>query len=218
VLHNPSRVDVGEEDAGADDATAGALGDKKKPRVEHFVVKCASTPDKLLYLLTMLRLGLVDRKVIVFVNTIDTGFRIKLFLENFGIRSVMLNAELPVNSRAHILQEFNAGIFDYMIATDDVKVATTKEPAQGGGSGKKKGKKGAAAVQNDKEFGVVRGIDFKDVRTVINYDLPEDQGAYVHRVGRTGRAGKTGTAITLVAKSQEAELADLQVINRCDVT
>ncbi|WKG05258.1 DEAD/DEAH box helicase [Mycolicibacterium sp. HK-90] len=43
-----------------------------------------------------------------------------------------------------------------------------------------------------------RGIDIDDVTHVINYQCPEDEQAYVHRIGRTGRAGKTGVAITLV--------------------
>jgi superfamily II DNA/RNA helicase len=43
-----------------------------------------------------------------------------------------------------------------------------------------------------------RGIDIDDVTHVINYQIPEDEQAYVHRIGRTGRAGKTGVAITLV--------------------
>jgi superfamily II DNA/RNA helicase len=43
-----------------------------------------------------------------------------------------------------------------------------------------------------------RGIDVTDVTHVINYQTPEDEKTYVHRIGRTGRAGKTGVAITLV--------------------
>ena len=43
-----------------------------------------------------------------------------------------------------------------------------------------------------------RGIDIDDITHVINYQIPEDEMAYVHRIGRTGRAGKTGIAITLV--------------------
>ena len=63
----------------------------------HYELQCAAADDKLLYLLALLRLSLVPRKVIVFVNTVDTGFRVKLFLDNFGLRCVMLNAELPAN-------------------------------------------------------------------------------------------------------------------------
>jgi superfamily II DNA/RNA helicase len=43
-----------------------------------------------------------------------------------------------------------------------------------------------------------RGIDIEDVTHVINYQCPEDEKMYVHRIGRTGRAGRTGVAITLV--------------------
>ncbi len=43
-----------------------------------------------------------------------------------------------------------------------------------------------------------RGIDIEDVTHVINYQIPEDEQAYVHRIGRTGRAGRTGIAVTLV--------------------
>nr|KAJ0186427.1 hypothetical protein LSAT_V11C900469540 [Lactuca sativa] len=49
-------------------------------------------------------LDLVQKKVLIFTNTIDTSFRLKLYLEQFGIKSAMLNAELPVNSRLHILE------------------------------------------------------------------------------------------------------------------
>lgn len=43
-----------------------------------------------------------------------------------------------------------------------------------------------------------RGIDVDDVTHVINYQVPDDERIYVHRIGRTGRAGNSGTAITLV--------------------
>jgi superfamily II DNA/RNA helicase len=43
-----------------------------------------------------------------------------------------------------------------------------------------------------------RGIDVEDVTHVINYQCPEDEKMYVHRIGRTGRAGRAGVAVTLV--------------------
>jgi superfamily II DNA/RNA helicase len=43
-----------------------------------------------------------------------------------------------------------------------------------------------------------RGIDIDDITHVINYQIPDDEQSYVHRIGRTGRAGKTGIAVTLV--------------------
>ncbi|HEX3287729.1 MAG TPA: DEAD/DEAH box helicase [Mycobacterium sp.] len=56
-----------------------------------------------------------------------------------------------------------------------------------------------------------RGIDIDDVTHVINYQCPEDEQAYVHRIGRTGRAGKTGVAITLIDWD---ELARWQMIDK----
>lgn len=49
-----------------------------------------------------------------------------------------------------------------------------------------------------------RGLDVDDVTHVINYQCPEDEGTYIHRIGRTGRAGKEGVAVTLVDWDEEA--------------
>ncbi len=43
-----------------------------------------------------------------------------------------------------------------------------------------------------------RGIDVDDVTHVINYECPDDEKTYLHRIGRTGRAGRTGVAVTFV--------------------
>jgi superfamily II DNA/RNA helicase len=49
-----------------------------------------------------------------------------------------------------------------------------------------------------------RGLDVDDITHVVNYECPEDENAYLHRIGRTGRAGRTGVAVTFV------DWADLQ--------
>ncbi|SCV74538.1 BQ2448_7567 [Microbotryum intermedium] len=46
-----------------------------------------------------------------------------------------------------------------------------------------------------------RGVDFKGVKLVINYDFPQSAGSYVHRIGRTGRAGNAGKAITFFTQA-----------------
>ena len=56
-----------------------------------------------------------------------------------------------------------------------------------------------------------RGIDVTNVTHVINYQCPDDEKTYVHRIGRTGRAGNTGTAVTFVDWDDETKWA---VINR----
>jgi ATP-dependent RNA helicase DeaD len=55
-----------------------------------------------------------------------------------------------------------------------------------------------------------RGIDVTDVTTVYNYDMPQDEEYYVHRIGRTGRAGKTGKAYTFVTGREHWKLRDIQ--------
>ena len=51
-----------------------------------------------------------------------------------------------------------------------------------------------------------RGIDFKNVKTIINYDCPYKITNYIHRIGRTGRAGKKGTAITFIEEKDNDNL------------
>ncbi|ETK87820.1 hypothetical protein F441_07948 [Phytophthora nicotianae CJ01A1] len=104
VLHNPAVVKLEEG------ATDGKLQQFYLP------VKAA---DKDLLLYALLRLGVVSGKVIFFVNSTDAAYRLKLFFEQFVIKSAVLNAKLPHNSRQHIIEEFNRGLFDYLIATDD---------------------------------------------------------------------------------------------------
>jgi ATP-dependent RNA helicase DeaD len=56
-----------------------------------------------------------------------------------------------------------------------------------------------------------RGIDVDDIEIVFNYDIPQDEEYYVHRIGRTGRAGRTGKAFTFVTGRREFyALKDIQ--------
>lgn len=48
-----------------------------------------------------------------------------------------------------------------------------------------------------------RGIDIDDIDLVVNFDIPQDNEYYIHRVGRTGRAGKDGMAITLISGARQ---------------
>jgi len=54
-----------------------------------------------------------------------------------------------------------------------------------------------------------RGIDVEDLEAVFNYDLPQDEEAYVHRIGRTGRAGKSGRAFSFVSGRDIYKLKDI---------
>jgi ATP-dependent RNA helicase DeaD len=55
-----------------------------------------------------------------------------------------------------------------------------------------------------------RGLDVDRISHVINYDIPHDTEAYVHRIGRTGRAGRKGDAILFVAPREKRLLGAIE--------
>jgi ATP-dependent RNA helicase RhlE len=55
-----------------------------------------------------------------------------------------------------------------------------------------------------------RGVDVKDVGLVVNYDLPNEPEAYVHRIGRTGRAGADGMAVSFCAEDEIDFLREIE--------
>ncbi|KAK7252751.1 hypothetical protein RIF29_36938 [Crotalaria pallida] len=200
ILHNPFILTLPEVGNHKDDIIP--------KNVEQFWIPCPAR-DKLLYILSVLKLELVQKKVLIFTNSIDMSFRLKLFLEKFGIKSAVLNAELPQNSRLHILEEFNAGLFDYLIAADVSQSKEKDEATKENNGGSRKSKK-YVKEKLDSEFGVVRGIDFKNVYTVINLEMPQSVAGYVHRIGRTGRAYNSGASISLVSPDEMETLEEIK--------
>lgn len=189
------------------------------------------------------KLKLIKGKCIIFVGDIDRCYRLKLFFEQFGIKSCVLNSDLPVNSRIHAVEEFNKNVYDIIIAADEHEILGELGQAQSGRADTyvsvsdppidefslpTEGPEDMAlsstqvtdrTLQNDasedkesgeprkserktnrkrKEFGISRGIDFKNVACVLNFDLPTTSRSYTHRIGRTARAGKTGMAISFI--------------------
>ncbi len=59
-----------------------------------------------------------------------------------------------------------------------------------------------------------RGLDVKRISHVVNYDIPYDTEAYIHRIGRTGRAGRTGEAILFVAPRERRMLGAIEKATR----
>lgn len=62
-----------------------------------------------------------------------------------------------------------------------------------------------------------RGIDVEDVSMVINYDIPQDEEYYVHRIGRTGRAGKEGMAFSFVVGRDIYKLREIMAYAKCKI-
>lgn len=57
---------------------------------------------------------------------------------------------------------------------------------------------------------VARGIDIQDVEFVLNYDVPQEEEYYVHRIGRTGRNGSSGKAVTFVVGKEKSKLQSIK--------
>lgn len=179
--------------------------------------------EKFLLLYVIFKLKLIKGKVIIFTNDTDRCYHLKLYLEQFGIRSCILNSELPVNSRIHVVEEFNKNVYDIIIASDEheilgdedapkvdeaeeniasVEKATPNKKEGVDAKGKEPVKKKRKATETDKEYGISRGIDFKNVACVLNFDLPTSSKSYTHRIGRTARAGQTGMALSFVIPTE----------------
>ncbi|KAI7276734.1 DEAD-domain-containing protein [Hortaea werneckii] len=222
----------------------------EKPTLAQYTVRTAEA-DKFLLIYTIFKLQLIKGKVIIFVADIDRCYRVKLFLEQFGIRSCVLNSELPVNSRLHAVEEFNKGVYDIIVAADENEVVGNEggkskrqkqkekqkkkeeakaeeqeanEDADGGaesredqGEGeKKKAQDKKQGRKGDREFGVSRGIDFRHVACVLNFDLPTTPKSYLHRIGRTARAGQTGMALSFYVPKQEYRKHKPTSIEQCE--
>jgi ATP-dependent RNA helicase RhlE len=60
-----------------------------------------------------------------------------------------------------------------------------------------------------------RGLDVSGIELVVNYNLPDNSGDYVHRIGRTGRAGQVGKAITFATPDEQREIREIErLINK----
>ncbi|XP_075063348.1 putative ATP-dependent RNA helicase DDX56 isoform X2 [Mixophyes fleayi] len=195
VLHNPVILKLEESQ----------LPDSSQ--LTQYQIQCEEE-DKFLLLYTLLKLSLVRGKTIIFVNNVERSYRLKLFLEQFSIPACVLNSELPVQSRCHIIGQFNQGFYDYIIATDEQSLSDPSEKKGKKPAGKRKGGRGEKG--QDSEYGVSRGIDFHNVSTVLNFDFPQSVDSYIHRAGRTARANNPGVVLTFVAHTELPLLADIE--------
>ncbi|KAL2777107.1 putative ATP-dependent RNA helicase DDX56 isoform 2 [Daubentonia madagascariensis] len=88
VLHNPVTLKLQESQLPGPD------------QLQQFQVVCETEEDKFLLLYALLKLSLIRGKSLLFVNTLERSYRLRLFLEQFSIPTCVLNGELPLHSRA----------------------------------------------------------------------------------------------------------------------
>ena len=197
MLHNPISLRLKESEF------------PEEEKLNQYIVKCEAS-DKFLLIYALFKLNLIQGKSLIFVNSVDKCYRLKLFLEKFYVKSCVLNSELPQYSRVHIVDAFNRGEYDIIIATDEAISVNTDVM-------KKKPKK--KQNSGSKEYSASRGIDFQDADNVINFDFPTTSDSYIHRIGRTARGHNSGTALSFVTSLLEQDyLSLLEEYLKSDVT
>ncbi|GAM27564.1 hypothetical protein SAMD00019534_107400 [Acytostelium subglobosum LB1] len=301
ILHTPAILRLEEDHA-------------EKANLSEYSIKC-SNMDKFLLVFSLLRLKLMQGKILFFVNDTNNCYKLKLFLERFHIKAAVLNSELPINSRHHIILQFNKGMFDYLIATDesfrqtavelnddeeedvDVKEEELEDDddeqeddeeeidvdEQESGDDEEievkeekvtddeqedddedeedeedeeseiqvkeekdsdddeddaaneddffnnkdddeeqeaeddeetkpvpKVKHEKKTKYTDTEYGVARGIDFRNVDIVVNFDFPRSVKNYIHRIGRTARGNNKGIGLSFITDDNNDLLSKVQ--------
>ncbi|KAF5301820.1 hypothetical protein FQA39_LY10605 [Lamprigera yunnana] len=187
VLHNPVILKLEEPDMAPTSQLA------------HYHLS-AEEMDKAAILYTLIKLNLIRGKTIIFVNTVDKCYKIKLYLEQFAIRSCVLNSELPATVRCHSVNQFNQDVYDIIVASDEKSLEEPGNPKE-----IKKSKR-----RKDKDSGVSRGIDFQHVSNVINFDFPLDKHSYIHRAGRTARGNNEGSVLSFVSIKEKSLLDEVE--------
>ncbi|XP_060518242.1 probable ATP-dependent RNA helicase DDX56 [Cylas formicarius] len=189
VLHNPVTLKLEEPDL----APASQLS--------HYHLH-AEELDKATILYALLKLHLIRGKTVIFVNTVDKCYKLKLYLEQFGIRTCVLNSELPATIRCHSVNQFNQDVYDIIIASDEkaLEAPGAIEDFKAIKSSKR---------DKDKNSGVARGIDFQCVANVINFDFPLDSNSYIHRAGRTARGNNQGSVLSFISLKEKPCLTEI---------
>ncbi|XP_050315967.1 probable ATP-dependent RNA helicase DDX56 [Anthonomus grandis grandis] len=182
VLHNPVTLKLEEPELAP------------SSQLTHYHLK-AEEIDKATILCTLLKLHLIRGKTIIFVNTVDKCYKIRLYLEQFGVRTCVMNSELPSAIRCHSVNQFNQGVYDIIVASDEKSLESPGTESAPEPTKRFKRNK-------DKNSGVSRGIDFQCVSNVINFDFPLDVQSYIHRAGRTARGNNQGSVLSFVSMKE----------------
>ncbi|GIX64887.1 ATP-dependent RNA helicase DDX56, putative [Babesia caballi] len=139
--------------------------------------------DKTLLLYALLKMEAVPHPTLVFTNSDERAYQIKTLLAKLSVEARTLSRLLSPRMRQTLLSSFNQGAIDVLIVADDDR--------------------------GDKLCST-RGVDFKSVQCVLNFDAPADATVYTHRIGRTGRMGSVGSSITFVGAADAPLLEALR--------
>jgi superfamily II DNA/RNA helicase len=133
---------------------------------------------------------------------VDVGDKVSTMLtelgEDRGLTLVFANTKRGVD---RLIDELRHAGVDAIAMHGDLSQAAREKALERFSSGKVQ-----VLVATDV---AARGLDVDNITHVVNFDPPQDDKSYVHRVGRTARAGQPGTSITLVMPEERADLSRL---------
>lgn len=115
--------------------------------------------DKFLLLVSMFKLNLIPLKVLIFVNSVEKCYFLKIALDCFSISTELIVDEQSIETREHIFGKFNRGEIDVIVTFDYSRPSESKVKVE---------------IDNDEDLnpGILRGLDFNNVGTVVNYEFP----------------------------------------------
>ncbi|KAH7649028.1 Dbp9p [Cryptosporidium bovis] len=201
LLHKPIFIDIkpdnNENDIEHIDQNDGSI--QKNPSsngiLSEYYTTCKDAVEKWLMLYILLKMNVVPRKCLIFVSIVDTAYSIKLFLEKFGISCGVLTQIIPAATRRMIIQCFNQGTYDILVACDSE-------------NDKSNNSKLDSLFRSDSI--TYRGVDYKEVASVFNFDCPSNIKSYIHHIGRTARGGSSGVSITIFNEDIPNEMEILE--------
>ncbi|MCZ6914913.1 MAG: helicase-related protein, partial [Rickettsia endosymbiont of Ixodes persulcatus] len=152
-------------------------------------------------------------RVLIFTTTKKMADTLTRMLRQDGWPARAIHGDKSQQERDWVLQEFRSGVASVI----------TRPAGEGQG---RQGERARARGELDADCCFLacllcvsplmiatdvasRGLDVKDIRTVINYDFPTQVEDYVHRIGRTGRAGEKGLSITFFSRNDAKKARDL---------
>lgn len=168
----------------------GKIG-QANPDIQQIALILRSVDEKWTWLASQIDDFVASGKVLVFVSgkldTEELSRKLSTYFigRQLDIKVAYLHGDMDQNERSSIIKKFSKSSSNI---SDDVAILVATDVAS-------------------------RGLDIKNVHTVINYDVPKNIDSYVHRIGRTGRMGvdgvKPGTAYTLCTRSDSSFSVDL---------
>ncbi len=169
------------------------------PKIRDLARKILTKPSEITLALSKPAEGVLQVAYLVYGD--DKASLIKHLLNKEGLNGVLIFSRTKSNVKT-IARRLRSTDLHIEEMHSDLEQSEREEVMR-----KFKSKKVDVLVATDI---VSRGIDVKELKLVINYDVPDEAEDYVHRVGRTARADQTGMAITFIAPDEQRKFSRIE--------